>query len=106
MILDEEGDPDYHLVLLPGEAEAIKWEEAKKWAADRDGELPTRREQSLLVANLKGEFKNEWYWSGERHEDERYAWYQRFSVGNQLYYGTNIKLRARAVRRLTIRTCG
>ena len=102
IILDGEGDPGYHLVLLPGEAESIQWEDAKKWAAERDGELPTRREQSLLFANLKGEFKETAYWSGQHHEDERYAWSQGFINGSQLCYGTDFKLRARAVRRLAI----
>ena len=102
IILNDEGDPDYHLILLPGEAESIKWEDAKQWAADRDGKLPTRREQSLLFANLKGEFKEAAYWSGQRHEDERYAWYQLFSNGLQGYYGTNYEVRARAVRRSPI----
>lgn len=102
IMLDDEGNPDYHLVLLPGEAEAIQWEDAKKWAADRDGELPTRREQPLLFANLKGEFKEAAYWSGQRYEDERYAWYQLFFNGNQYYNFTSTELRARAVRRLAI----
>ena len=102
IILNDEGDPDYHLILLPGEAESIKWEDAKQWAADRDGKLPTRREQSLLFANLKGEFKEAAYWSGQRHEDERYAWYQNFDYGHQGCLHTYFELRARAVRRLTI----
>lgn len=102
IILDDEGNPDYHLILLPGEAEAIQWEGAMKWAEDRDGELPTRLEQSLLFANLKSEFKEAAYWSGQRLEDERYAWSQTFSNGNQYCDITTGKLRARAVRRLTI----
>ncbi|OYV43800.1 MAG: hypothetical protein B7X10_06310 [Burkholderiales bacterium 21-58-4] len=102
IILDDEGDPDYHLILLPGEAESIQWEDATKWAADLKGELPTRREQSLLFANLKGEFKNEWCWSGERREDERYAWYQLFTNGYQYCSDTHSELRARAGRRLAI----
>ena len=102
IILDGEGDPGYHLVLLPGEAESIQWEDAKKWGAERDGELPTRREQSLLFANLKGEFKETAYWSGQHHEDERYAWYQHFINGTQSCSHANAELRARAVRRLAI----
>lgn len=102
IILNDEGDPDYHLILLPEEAESIKWDDAKQWAADRNGELPTRREQSLLFANLKGEFKEASYWSGQHHEDERYAWYQDFRYGYQGYLDTAAKLRARAVRRVPV----
>jgi len=102
IILDDEGNPDHHLILLPGEAEAIQWEDAKKWAADHDGELPTRREQAVLFANLKGEFKEAAYWSGQRYKDERYAWYQYFDDGYQTFNDTYGELRARAVRRLAI----
>lgn len=91
----------YHLVLLPGEAEAITWESAKTWAAEVGGELPNRREQSLLHANLKDQFQRAWYWSGEQHAaDSAYAWGQYFGYGDQLTNHKGGRLRARAVRRL------
>lgn len=100
LILGEDGEADYHLILLAGEAEDINWEAAGKWAAERGGVLPTRREQSLLFANLKGEFQSAWYWSGQAHESEcGWAWCQLFSYGGQLNIDTLGKLRARAVRR-------
>lgn len=102
IILGKDGEQSYHLILLPGEAESLTWEKAKAWAQNAGGELPTRREQSLLYANLKEQFKNEWYWSSEQHvSDSVYAWYQVFNDGGQgiIKYG---KLRARAVRRLVI----
>ncbi|MGO4308240.1 hypothetical protein, partial [Cupriavidus sp. RAF12] len=68
LILGKDGEPGYHLILLPGEMEDKKWEQAKEWASSVGGELPTRREQSLLYANLGEEFKHEWYWSGTQSE--------------------------------------
>ncbi|RQU16279.1 DUF1566 domain-containing protein [Burkholderia cenocepacia] len=99
-ILLEDGSLSHHVILLPGDAEDLDWEAAKAWAAERGGELPTRREQSLLFANLKGEFQSAWYWSGERHESNSgWAWYQGFDDGTQGLSPQNDELRARAVRR-------
>ncbi|WNC91069.1 DUF1566 domain-containing protein [Paraburkholderia sp. FT54] len=103
LVLGENGEADYHLVLLPGEAEDVTWEAAGKWAADLGGVLPTRREQSLLFANLKGEFQSAWYWSGQQHEKESgWAWSQHFNCGTQTSDRKTNELRARAVRRLVI----
>jgi hypothetical protein len=103
IILGKDGAPDHHLILLPGEAESIKWEDAKKWATKAGGELPTRREQSLLHANLKEEFQPRWYWSSEQHASgSGYAWIQDFNDGYQLNYHELHEFRARAVRRLAI----
>ncbi|PLP96924.1 DUF1566 domain-containing protein [Cupriavidus pauculus] len=100
LVLGEDGNPDYHLILLPGEVESITWKDACIWAGDRDASLPTRREQSLLFANLKGEFESAWYWSGEKHdENDGWAWFQTFDCGDQYYYPQSTELRARAVRR-------
>jgi hypothetical protein len=103
LILGENGETDYHLVLLPGEAEEVTWDNAGKWAQEQGGVLPSRREQSLLFANLKGEFQPAWYWSGQQHEQESgWAWCQGFFDGRQ---GTSLRydeFRARAVRRLVI----
>ena len=58
IILGKDGQPDHHLILLPGEpAKRLSWDRAVKWATKNGGELPTRREQSLLFANLKEEFE-------------------------------------------------
>jgi hypothetical protein len=104
IILGLDGQPDHHLILLPGEAEKVTWGQAKKFATDAGGELPTRPEQALLYANLKHEFKPNWYWSGEQHAaDGDYAWGQYFGYGDQnSFYVKSASLRARAVRRLTI----
>jgi hypothetical protein len=103
LIMGLNGAPDHHLVLLPGEAGAVNWGDAKTFAAKIGGELPTRREQALLYANLKHEFKPNWYWSGEQHAaDDGYAWGQSFFSGLQSNDTKSAKLRARAVRRLPI----
>ena len=103
IILGKNGDPDHHLILLPGEAESVNWKNAKEFAAKAGGELPTCREQSLLYANLKECFQESVYWSKEQHADHAdYVWYQNFGYGrNGIFYKFN-SLRARAVRRVAI----
>jgi len=101
LILGKDGEPGYHLILLPGEAEDKTWEQAKEWATSIGGELPARREQSLLYANLGEEFKSAWYWSGTQSESlSGYAWFQYFGTGYQDYGLKLSEFRARAVRRL------
>jgi hypothetical protein len=103
LILSEDGTPIHHLVLLPGDHEDTEWQAAVDWAASIGGELPNRREQSLLFANCKQHFEEDWYWSGEQHaSDARYAWFQYFGNGNQYYRHIYAQCRARAVRRLSI----
>lgn len=99
-ILNEDGTLSHYLILLPGQADDVNWNAAREWATQQGGELPTRREQSLLFANLKHEFEERYYWSGEPHEENAgWAWYQFFFSGRQLYAGHCGELRARAVRR-------
>ena len=106
LIVGKDGEPSYHLVLLPGEAKEVTFAHAKEWAAQQGGEyeasLPTLREQALLYANLNEEFKPARYWSGEMHASAGWAWYQGFYNGLQDYYQQGSQLRARAVRRLII----
>ena len=101
MVLDDEGNPSHHLILLPdAPTERMTWQAAKDWAASVGGELPTRREQSLLYANLKAQFDAAWYWSGEQHEDDgACAWGQTFDGGWQGDGLTCYEGRVRAVRR-------
>ncbi|WP_317201454.1 DUF1566 domain-containing protein [Janthinobacterium sp.] len=102
--LAEDGSLSHHLFLLPGEADGVSWDAAVAWAAEVGGDLPTRREQSLLFANLKDQFKPRWYWSGEQYApDPSYAWGLDFDNGVQFNgYDTSYAGRARAVRRLKI----
>ncbi len=103
LILNEDGIPAHHLVLLPGDQDDTNWQAAMDWAKSINGELPTRREQSLLFANCKQQFKEDWYWSGELHaSDASSAWSQYFTSGHQGNRHTSHQLRARAVRRLPI----
>ena len=103
LIVGKDGETSYHLILIPGQATGVNWTDAKAFASKQGGDLPTRREQSLLFANLKEQFDGECYWSSEQHaSDSDFAWYQYFGSGNQYDCITNVKLRARAVRRLII----
>jgi hypothetical protein len=97
LILGDDGKPSHHLVLLPGDFEAT-WNDAKKLAEKAGGELPTRREQSLLFANLKDEFKAEWYWSGEQSSEDD-AFLQSFGNGGQGISNKTYERRCRFVRR-------
>ncbi|MET0858246.1 MAG: DUF1566 domain-containing protein [Telluria sp.] len=101
LILGKDGAPDHHLILLPGDAEDVTWAAARQWAALAGGELPTRRELSLLFANLKDQFRRVWYWSAEPSElRSQLVWGQNFTSGIQTMYGRPFHGRARAVRRV------
>ncbi|MBU9380690.1 DUF1566 domain-containing protein [Burkholderia gladioli] len=99
-ILNNDGSVAHYVILLPGDADEVNWESAKEWAAEQGGELPTRREQSLLFTNLRDEFESAWYWSAEVHGSKSgWAWCQLFGTGNQHNTHQNYEFRARAVRR-------
>lgn len=103
LILNDEGTPTHHLILAAGDEADLTWEQAKAFAEKAGGELPTRQEQSLLFANCKKQFEEDWYWSGEQHASYAgYAWYQYFGSGGQGFNHFDDELRARAVRRLPI----
>ena len=92
----------HHLILLPSE-ESGTWSAMIDWAVKAGGDLPTRREQSLLYAKLKDQFKPEWHWSSEQHAGgSDYALCQYFFNGGQYNNRKGNCLRARAVRRLVI----
>ena len=102
LILSEDGTPHEHLIGMPGTFTGT-WDDAMAWAASIEGHLPTRREQSLLFANCKGQFDPSYYWSCEQHAGfAGYAWSQYFYDGDQNYYYKSASGRARAVRRLKI----
>ncbi|WP_417252772.1 DUF1566 domain-containing protein [Castellaniella sp.] len=102
IVLDDDGEPSHHLVQLPGDEEDLTHDDALAWAKGVGGDLPSRREQALLFANLRG-FQKAAYWSAETHaEDSSYAWCQYFSGGNQFNGLKSAQLRAVAVRRLVI----
>ena len=103
-IIGKDSEPSYHLILRPGEISGKSWQESTAWAKDNGGELPTRREQSLLFANCQEHFEKDWYWSCETHkENDAYAWCQYFDDGDQNDNRKDVNdCRARAVRRFPI----
>ena len=103
IVRGHDNEPSYHLILVHGEAESVTHAAALKWAEEVSGELPNRREQAILYANLKSDFADAWYWSSVLHEsDPDYAWYQNFLNGGQSSRHRRYELRARAVRRLPL----
>lgn len=98
------GTPSHWVILLPDDKDNGNWTDAAAWAAEQGGELPTRTEQSLLFANAKSEFKEDWYWSAETHaENSEWAWYQSFGCGFQTsHHKSRSHCRARAVRRVSV----
>lgn len=107
LILGQNGEEDYHLVLLPVEDKGCAWSLAEQLAKESGGELPTRREQTLLFANCQTHFEPYWYWCAEVHRnrasDLAYAWCQHFSDGYQNNSLTSTRLHARAVRRIYLK---
>jgi len=102
ILINEDGTA-HHVILLAWEANGVTWSAATELARKAGGDLPTRAEQALLYANLKKEFKPNWYWSGEQSADySDYAWCQGFNNGSQGDTHKDSCLRARAVRRLVI----
>ena len=97
---------DQHIILLPGDNDEANWQDALDWAKSIGGDLPNRIEQAMLWANHRDQFKEDWYWSNETHErNSASAWYQSFLNGYQyINYKGNYNYRARAVRRLEIKT--
>lgn len=90
------------LILLPGDEE-LNWKDAGAWAEKQGGVLPSRIDQLVLFKNLKAEFQEAWYWSGEQYaHDDAYAWCQSFSYGGQFSTHKSSHGRARAVRRLPL----
>jgi hypothetical protein len=107
LILGKEGQPDYHLVLLPG-ATTSNWPDALYWAYGLDtlgkSALPTRYESRLLVINIPDSFDTgEWYWTSTQDTfNPNYAWIQLFDDGYQSSCHKSDECRARAIRRIYI----
>jgi hypothetical protein len=66
-------------------------------------ELPAQTQNDLFVAGGSEAFADEIYWSSTQlASDSHYAWGQDFSYGSQDYWGKDVQVKARAVRRLAI----
>ena len=104
LVLHDDGTPSHHLVLMaarPGER--LAWQDAKGWAAEVGGALPTRREQSLIYAHCRAHVEHEWHWSSETYEgDASCAWFCIFNNGNQNNNHKDYETCAVAVRRIPI----
>lgn len=105
----QNGAADYHLVVGPEAEGELKWKPAMEFAkaidvnGRADFDLPARHEQALLFGNVPELFRKDWYWSNTPHaESARGAWCQDFGYGDQYYDAQNLKLRARAVRRVPL----
>ena len=84
-VLDEDGDHQFHLVLMAQRPTAkLNWQAAMEWAQSIEGSLPTRQEQALLYANCKPHLEKVWNWSSESYEsDASSAWDCFFGNGHQ-----------------------
>jgi hypothetical protein len=106
IVRGDSGQPDYHLVVATEDFGECKWQAAMDRAKGILGgeyTLPKRKEQAVLFGNVPELFEKAWYWSCEQLESNAdYAWCQGFVYGYQLSTRKGGKLRARAVRRLTI----
>jgi hypothetical protein len=85
LILGDKDEPDHHLIMLTLHKDAsMTWKNAMAAAKKAGARLPTRREASLLFANLKQHFQPAWYWTSDQHAgDDDYAWCQYFGYGIQ-----------------------
>jgi len=105
MARNYDGGPAHDLVLLKAKSPEISmtWQAAMDWAKSIGADLPTRKEQALLFANLGDEFQNDAYWSNEPYAGNAdYAWYQNFAYGDQWHSHKSHELLAVAVRRIPI----
>ena len=106
IVLDADGKPTHHLVLMAQRPEEdLNWQAAMDWAASIGGTLPTRQEQALLYANCKPNLKPEWHWSCEEHKDDAScAWVCNFGNGLQYITLKSYEGSVVAVRRLPLQS--
>ena len=104
LVLKDDGTPSHHLVWMAGQTTIrLSWQDAKDWASKAGGELPTRREMSLIYAHCRAHVKHEWCWSGEALEaDTASAWSCHLGDGFQSTHLKSYENDAIAVRRIPI----
>lgn len=70
------------VVLLPGHAENLTFAQAKAWAKQQGGQLPSRLVAALLYAHMRGSLLPEYHWTSEI-QGASYAWRCSFYYGSQ-----------------------
>jgi hypothetical protein len=94
-----------HTILLPGDNDDATWQEQMEWAKSIGGDILTRAELVIAYEKHREQFQADAYWSNTPDTDPGYdgwAWFQTFYRGGQDGSLQSYRLRARAVRRLTI----
>jgi len=106
IVLDKQGKPSHHLILLPARFKGSGDHAAVlAWAEKIGADLPTKPEGALLyAANADGAIEKGVYWLKDTYAgDAECAWYQYFLSGNQYDWLKSDKFRGVAVRRVPIR---
>ena len=101
LVLDADGNPSHHVILLPGDEDDLTFYQAKEWAAKQGGELPSRPVAALLFANVKASLQLGWHWTSEEF-DASFAWICYFDDGHQFYGRKSFEGSAVAVRYIKI----
>jgi hypothetical protein len=92
-----------HSILLPGDNAKASQAAQLAWAKEQGGDLLNRVELVIAYETMPEEFQKDTYWSNTKHASGfECAWVHVFLNGLQSYSCTYSKLRARAVRRLTV----
>lgn len=100
IVRGENGGRDQPVIDLGEAPTRMNFAAAQKWATEKGGRLPTRREQSLMFANRAGgQYQSAYYWSCEQYEGGAdCAWFQNFGDGTQGYGHKGHECHVRAVR--------
>lgn len=101
---DLRGGSLHHVILLPGDSDGAHWQFQMDWARSIGGDLPSEREQFLLWARCRSQFRLAWYWANQDHDQDAGRAVAQFIDDARLIhsYGKRAELRARAIRRVPI----
>lgn len=89
------------VVLLPGKGYDLNWRDAKAWATEQGGELPSRPVAALLFANVKDQLRQDWHWTADE-DGASYAWSCVFYDGYQDSNRKSYEVSAVAVRLISL----
>lgn len=91
------------LVKLSVQIEEANHKRYKEWCEQQGGVPMTRFDGLVLFTNLRGDFKQEAYWTADDYAgDPAYAWCQSFGGGIQSWLRKGSKRRGVAVRRVSL----